>query len=353
MAVDAQEVEVLRKSERILIIQTAFPGDAILTLPMIQKLKKNDEGLAVDVLCNPLTEELFSTSPFVNETIVLDKRGKHRSILSLLKFVKKLREYKYNRIISPHRSFRSGLITLLLNIEQTYGFDNSTLKYAYNIPISYKQNAHEVQRNLALIGRSYGDGDWRILPELTIDSEKRKTVNDFLSTNQVDDFISIAPGSVWETKKYPIEYYSQIIEHFVKKGLQVTLIGSKEDKNLCEKLIIEAGSNVINAAGEFSLIESIELLSHSKLLICNDSAPTHLGMCADIPVLTIYCSTVPEIGFYPYNKKSSSVSYSDLECKPCGIHGHNQCPISTFDCGKLLLPSEVISEADKLLISSE
>ena len=102
-------------------------------------------------------------------------------------------------------------------------------------------------------------------------------------------------------------------------------------------------------AGEFSFIETIELLKSSSLLICNDSAPTHLGVCADIPVLTIYCSTVPQFGFYPYNMKSDYISYDNLSCKPCGIHGYSSCPLGTFDCAKLLVPDLVIEKAEKIL----
>ena len=84
-------------------------------------------------------------------------------------------------------------------------------------------------------------------------------------------------------------------------------------------------------------------------LICNDSAPTHMGMCADISVLTLYCSTVPEFGFYPYNEKSTYLSLPDLECKPCGIHGHNECPIASFECGVKLSPDLVIKTLQELI----
>ena len=97
------------------------------------------------------------------------------------------------------------------------------------------------------------------------------------------------------------------------------------------------------------MIESIELLKRVEILISNDSAPTHLGVCADIPVLTIYCSTVPEFGFYPYNKKSSYISYDDLECKPCGIHGLKECPIKTFNCGNLIEPLQVFMKIKEML----
>lgn len=93
------------------------------------------------------------------------------------------------------------------------------------------------------------------------------------------------------------------------------------------------------------------ITKHVKLLISNDSAPTHLGMCADIPVLTIFCSTVPGFGFYPYNEQSKTISFSNLDCKPCGIHGYRKCPIETFDCGYKLLPEMVIEKIKKQLTS--
>ena len=72
-------------------------------------------------------------------------------------------------------------------------------------------------------------------------------------------------------------------------------------------------------------------------------------MIADIPTLTIYCSTIPQFGFYPYNKKSDYLSFNELNCKPCGIHGHDKCPINTFDCGYKLMPEMVIEKIAKLL----
>jgi heptosyltransferase-2 len=179
-----------------------------------------------------------------------------------------------------------------------------------------------------------------------VSAESKKKVEEFLSEKKINKFITIAPGSVWKTKRYPIEYFKQIVEYFTNLKYQIILIGGTEDKILCEALEKE---NVFLAAGELSFIEAIELLKNASLLICNDSAPTHLGMCADIPVLTIYCSTIPQFGFYPYNLKSDYISYDELSCKPCGIHGYKSCPTDTFDCAKLLLPKEVIKKAEKLL----
>ncbi len=336
--------------QKILIIQTAFIGDAILTLPMIQKLKEQNKDAEIDVVAIPSTKEIFNSSPFVSKVIEIDKKQKHKGLISLYKFVRKLKSNNYAKIYSPHRSFRSALITKLLAVDESYSFSNSKLKFFYKNIISYKKNQHEVKRNLDLISFNYTGESWKIIPVLEINTKSKNKVDDFfVNLDTKIKFAAIAPGSIWETKKYPENYFVEVVKLLEADSYTVFLIGSKEDENLCNLIAKKSGDQVISVAGKFSLIESIEFLKRMKILIANDSAPTHLGVCANIPVLTIYCSTIPNFGFYPYNKKSSFITYNNLECKPCGIHGLHKCPIKTFDCGNFIKPEQVIMKIKDML----
>jgi heptosyltransferase-2 len=338
----------------ILVIQTAFLGDAILTLPMLQVLKKKNSECKLDVLAIPSTEKIFLSSPSVDDVLVIDKRDKHRSLKGLNNFIKELKKKSYSKIYSPHRSIRSAYITFRLGVKETYGFDNSSLKYAYKNIVNYRQADHEVQRNLQLIGEMTEDNNWKILPEINIDETGKNKVADFLLSSKIEvEFIAVAPGSVWETKRYPKEYFSEVIKSLVLKNEKIILIGGKNDKSLCDEIAYDFNDKVENLAGRFSVTETIHLLRSAKLLITNDSAPTHMGLCVDIPVLTIYCSTVPGFGFYPYNNKSRYLSYDELECKPCGIHGYRKCPVKSFDCGYELLPADILKEVEKMLSENE
>jgi heptosyltransferase-2 len=333
--------------EKILIIQTAFIGDAILTLPMIQKLKSVIPESEIDVLAIPSTSQIFSASPYVNNTHIIDKRGKHRSIFSLVKFINELKKNNYKRIYSPHRSLRSSFIVMMMGVKNTYGFTNSSFKYIYKNLIQYNPRHHEVQRNLDLIG--YKD-EWKVLPELHIPESAENKANNFILDNKLDNNIAaIAPGSIWNTKKYPEIYFKEVVKYLREKSYSVVLIGSEKDKLLCDNILRGFDNGVFSAAGKFSVIETIGFLKKVKILVSNDSAPTHFGMCADIPVLTIFCSTVPEFGFLPYNCGSSFVSLNGLECKPCGIHGHVTCPIKTFVCGYNLKPQIVTSKIEGMI----
>lgn len=336
--------------EKVLIIQTAFIGDAILTLPMIQKLKQIIPQSEIDVIANPVTSEIFSASPYVNEVVCLDKKAKHKSFFSLIKFGKEIQSRNYTRIYSPHRSFRTAFIVMQSSVKETYGFSNSSFKHVYKHLIDYRYDHHEVQRNLDLAGYDYSSESWRILPELKIPGNVKENVREFFANYNINNHVAVvAPGSVWNTKVYPIEYFKKIVRYLVDNCGKVLLIGGESDISLCRNLASGFNQEVIPVAGKFSLLETIELLKNSKILISNDSAPAHFGMCADMPVLTLYCSTTASFGFYPYNEKSSYLSFDDLFCKPCGIHGYSKCPIKTFECGYKLKPEIVISKIEEIL----
>jgi len=334
--------------EKILVIQTAFLGDAVLTLPMIQKLKDKYPSSKIEVLCIPQTKELFEHSKSVSKVISYDKRGMQKSFLSFLKLILLIRKEKYSHIYSPHRSFRSSLIVYLSGTINTIGFDNANINFVYSSRVKYIKEKHEVARNLDLIGFDTNNNSWKILPVIDIDPELESNTESIIRKLTNKKVAAVAPGSVWKTKIYPRENYIKIIKFLNEKNYFVVLLGGKDDELLCSGVEKEFIESVKSFAGKMDIIESISLLKKCSVLISNDSAPTHLGMIANIPTLTIYCSTVPTFGFSPYNAKSSYISYDDLSCKPCGIHGRNKCPIQTFDCGYKLLPQTVFSSLDKM-----
>jgi len=335
-------MEVLVK-EKILIIQTAFLGDAVLTLPMIQKLKEKYPDSILSVLCIPSTKEIFESSQSVDDVLIYDKNFIQKSFYDLLKLIGSIRKKKYTHVYSPHRSIRSSLVSFFSGAKSTFGFDIAGMSYLYKTRIKYQRNIHEVARNLDLIGYNISGDNWKILPEIEINLETTEKINNLQSVIDNNKIIAIAPGSVWKTKIYPVEYFIAVIKSLINDKKFVVLIGGKDDEILCNEIQNIFSSNIKSYAGVLNVKESVALLKHCSLLLSNDSAPTHLGMIANIPTVTIYCSTVPSFGFYPYNNLSFYISYNELDCKPCGIHGYRECPLKTFDCGYKLLPDIIIS----------
>ena len=338
--------------KKILVIQTAFIGDVILTLPLIQVLYKELNAI-VEVLCTPVTSSLLKNNPNINDIIVFDKKGKDKGFRKLKRIINRIKFLRYDAIISPHRSARSSYISYKSKVEKRISFDTSSLKFLYTDLVKYDKGKHEILRNLNLLKPLGVEKNEIIKPELYPDEEDKRTVELLLKILKIDlekKFITIAPGSEWLTKRYPEFKYINLLKHLSKVDIQVVLIGSKKDNELCSFILDNCeNKNVRNAAGKLTLLQSAELIGRSDLIITNDSAPLHLANAMNTRVFAIFGATVPEFGFYPIGVNDIIFETKGLKCRPCGIHGGNKCPEKTFACMKNISESEIAEQAIKAI----
>jgi heptosyltransferase-2 len=339
---------------KILIIQTAYIGDVILTLPVAQVLKK-EMKCEIDFLCIPKTAELLRNNRYIDNLIVYDKKARDKRFLKLRNVSNRIRFKRYDIIISPHRSARSAFLAFRGKSEISISFDKSSLSFLYKKKVNYIKNIHEIQRNLKLLEPLGISVDSIIKPEIFIAESDVKVVSLLLKKYGISDdenFITIAPGSVWMTKRYPPEKYINFLNILTNKNFKIILIGGKEDVEIC-RFIKEKTTNagVFNSAGKLTLTQSAELIRRSSVLITNDSSPLHLANSVGTKVIAIYGATIPEFGFYPYGSKDKIFEVKGLKCRPCSIHGLNKCPVKTLDCLEKIKEEDISEEIIKTISS--
>jgi heptosyltransferase-2 len=326
---------------KVLIIQTAFLGDLILTLPIIQTIKKNRNDSIIDVLCIPYTCSILDNNPYVNEVIVFDKHSK-RKVSDICALAGNLKLRKYDYAILPHRSFRSAVIAMLSRIENRIAFKKPFFDWLYTETVNYNSEIHEIDRNLSLLN-PFGFKTHDRVPELFPSDEDILKVDNLLNTINCDKMICVAPGSKWETKKWGKENYSSLCKELLINGYDVVTIGSKDDVKECE-YIKTHNERVINLCGLLTINETAAVIRKSALLVSNDSAPVHIASAAATPVIDIYGPTNPEIGFYPISDKSICLQNKKLDCRPCSIHGGKVCPTGTLECMTGITPEIVFGK---------
>ena len=340
------ETLIRNNFERILVIQTAFLGDVLLTLPLAHHLKKINPAYKVSFLIKKELNQISEIYNGIDEFILIDKSKYLTSIFDIVKKIKN----RFDVVISPHRSARSALISYLSNARIRISFDKSSLNFLYSHLVTYRKDQHEIKRNLSLLTYFSKYIDWKERIKLNLDDYIFNDQFMFWKTNK-EKIVVIAPGTNWETKRYPEYYYAALINKLIDDGIKIVLIGSNDDFELGLKIekYIKAHNHLLNLIGKLKLKESISLINLSDLLICNDSAPTHMGVFTNTPVLTIYGSTIPEFGFYPFREFDRIVQIENLYCKPCGIHGHKRCPEKHFKCMIELKPEIVYQNAIEIL----
>ncbi len=321
---------------QILVIQTAFIGDAILATAVLEKLHAHFPAAAIDFLVRKGNESLFVGHPFLRKVLVRDKQlGKLKSLRRVLHEV---RAAHYDIVVNLHRFASSGIIAAFSGAPHICGYDKNPFAWRYHHKVPHligqsPDSPHEIERNQRVIAHltDAESATPRLYPSRA----------DFEEVRNDAPYICIAPTSVWFTKQWPAEKWVGLIQK-LDPNIAVCILGAPGDRAACEAIGRASGHAQVRVfAGKLSLLQSAALMQGAVMNYVNDSAPMHLCSAMDAPVTAIYCSTVPEFGFGPRSSRSFVWETSEkLDCRPCGLHGFRACPKGHFRCAEVSIVKE-------------
>ncbi len=329
---------------RILIIHTAFIGDIVLSTPLVKKLKEVYPWSDITYVTTPAGASILRNNPNISEIIEYDKRGKHKGLKGIYQLGKRLKYENFNLVITPHRYLRSSVLSWLTGSPVRKGYKNAAASFLYTEKIPYDKKKHEVEKLLSFVS---GKENKRYEIELYPNEQDVKKINEMLKEYEGKKLILLAPGSKWFTKKWPLEYFNEIIGQLKNREDIITgIIGGADEL----ALNIVTGGNVVDFRGKTSLLELAELIKRSELVVTNDSSPIHIASAwKDVEILAIFGPTVKELGFFPWSKNSVIFETEGLPCRPCSLHGGDKCPQKHFKCMLDIKPEIVLNEILKII----
>src|SRR5499426_324219 len=339
--------------EKVLVVQTSFLGDTVLTLPLLSEIKRRFPGSHLSLLCTPLGQELLTGHPVLDETIVDDKRGVDRGWLGLWRKAKLLRKKGFTMALCPHKSFRSGLLLFLAKIPYRVGFAQSKSSFLFHIRVNRDVERHDVERTLSILeGLGIRTEQCKRVLDLPTTAATQEEVAQRLRLLGVDTsrlLVGLHPGSVWSTKRWSAEGFAQLIGMLKERyPCEILLFGGPEDSEVIARVQNLCGGCAVSLVERIALPELPAALGLCKVLVTNDSGPMHIAVARAVPVVAIFCATTPTLGFYPYSSKAI-VLEKDLSCRPCSSHGGRRCPLGTEDCIRLISPEHVCQAVERLL----
>ncbi|MCX7930672.1 MAG: glycosyltransferase family 9 protein, partial [Chlorobi bacterium] len=159
--------------------------------------------------------------------------------------------------------------------------------------------------------------------------------------------LGIAPGARHATKQWIPDNFIALAQTFQKRGWQIILLGSAAERTLCASIARQLESSLTLDVSGSSLYDSVRAVDHCCVVVANDSAVVHLAAARRIPVVTIYGSTVPELGFTPFRVPHRVVE-ANVWCRPCSHIGRARCPLGHFACMRAITPHRVIAAVEEL-----
>lgn len=330
-------------ARRVLVIQTAFLGDVVLTTPLFRAVKEHWPEGYLAALVIPETASILAGLPTVDDVIAYDKRA--GGARELHRVIRKVRGEKFDVVLSPHRSIRSGTIAWLSGAGRRIGYRESASPFYYSDRVRRPPERHETGRILAL-AEALGVEGTNPRPDVALSDTEREAAR---AAGGKKRYAVISPSSVWPTKRWRPEGFAAVGDYLRGRGYGVVITGSGGEREVCAAVKGAMRSSAQDFSGRTTPRELAALVAEAALLVANDSAPVHLASAFDTPTVAIFGATVPAQGFAPLASRSTVVEVEGLACRPCGEHGGRRCPEKHFRCMLDLSPADVVPAVDAVI----
>ncbi len=238
----------------------------------------------------------------------------------------------------------------------------SRYSFLFNIPVPMREDEHEIERYLDLVGAigitGVGHTEARTFIHLT--EADRSFAKDFLDSHglgSVAKVIGMQPGTsvAMRWKQWPVERYRLVIEQMLRDmpGAGFLLFGSPSEIDMVQQMAVGLGPRVSIAAGKTTVKQVAALIERCDLLVSNDSGLMHAAVAVGTPVVAIYGPT--DIRRTAPLGPLHTVVRHELPCSPCfKLEGDEQvhlCP--HHDCLMTIETDEVLHAIKSSLVGSD
>ena len=347
---------------KILILKPSSLGDVIQALPVLRLLKLHHHDAEIFWWIDSALAPLLENDPDLAGIVRFERRrwASPRHWPEMLRSIRWMREQRFDLVVDLQCLARSGAFAWLANGEFLVGLDETRegARGYYDVAVRRDSfHTHAVDWYLSVLPPLgvpvHKNFQW--LPERSQAAAdvKRKWSGAFAFTShsalRTPKLITLQPGARWQTKRWPVEYFTELVRLLLKKfpDARFAILGAAGDRPLGEIISRAGPESCLNLCGETSLTEMVEWLRFCDLMITNDTGPMHAAAALGKPLVALFGPTEPR-RTGPYGQLEN-VLRIQLPCSPC-FKGH--CSYEKpNECLNAISPAMVLERAERQLAS--
>ncbi len=281
---------------KILIVQNKKGiGDLIIFLPFIEALaKKFETQVYLLVKENSKALDIVEDNKYIKEIIVLDRdnqsnNGIHEGVFGTLRLIKKLKQYKFDKIFIFNSSLRFNLIAKLCYIKDIYQY-----------PLFFKKN-----QNITLAAQKFLESKMGIKvksdPQILVDEKKVNSVkfSNNISSNEKNILLGI--GGSGSTKRIPAITFLKFM-NFCDENYKCRFFLATgklhEEQIILDEILNSKFKQKCIRLDNLRLKETLPYIKNCNISICNDSSFSHLSAALGIPTIVLMADTPIIYGSY-------------------------------------------------------
>lgn len=325
---------------KILLIRFSSFGDVLQTLSVVGRLREAFPEAEVHWLTRSEFTHLIDSHPGVKKVWSFNR---HEGWRGLVHLTRELRQQNFTHVYDVHNNLRSHIAAWGLNgflawrvlIGRHKFLRRSIFRFRRFLLFRFRINLFprpfSGQGALLAPLKAWGvNTQPPVPPQLFL-----PRADSLLSKLGLKDraYVALAPSAAYPLKRWPLEYWRELIQNFNSQIFVV--LGGPEDGFLIE---LEDAGQVLNLAGRLSLLESAQVVAHSRALVTNDTGLMHVAEQTGVACIAL-------MGPAPFGfpcQPRTRIMQLDLKCRPCSKHGQGPCVNPDFHmCLRGIKPSQV------------
>ncbi len=326
---------------RIALIKPSALGDVVHALPVLSALRGRWPTAHITWVINRAYEPLVAGHPDLDATLAFDrgamKRGPVTAALTALRFMRQLRQRRFDLVIDLQGLLRTGLMSWATGAARRVGFatarEGATRFYTDCVEVPDAEEIHAVDRY------------WRVVEALGAGGVEKKFIVplDRRAKPQAAErpVVVMAMGARWMTKRWPVENFVAVARHSLSRhGGTVVFVGGNEDRELSK--VTARHLPAVDLCGRTTIPELAAVLASADVVVANDTGPLHLAAALGRPVVAPYtCTLVRKHG--PYGQFHRTAA-ANIAC-----HGSYLRTCDHMSCMPTLPPERIIPILDEIL----
>lgn len=352
----------MREPKSILVIRLGGIGEIIAIIPALRAIRERFANSKITILASPRTYDVAKGSGLVDKVIVSDvfdvgglRIFSPKNFAEFINLAEKILSTKYDLFLSFQHLFywrsvwKPLSFGLLSRSHCRIGFNSFDRGFFLTGKVNdfRFEPRHLIYRNkdfLKLLGidtisfdniLSVSDGDRNYISQLLFKVG--------IYSNKM--LIGINPSSSRPSSRWPRDRFIELIKRIVEElQVNVVLISSKSDYDLCEDIKSNVGKGCFNLAGLTTIGGLYALMGKICLFISNDSGLIHIAYFLQVPTIGIFGpGEYPIWGTYENIDRFIPI-FHFVWCAPCYRY---KC--SHHTCMKLIEVDDVYDAVAKIL----
>lgn len=326
----------MKKINKILFITLSNIGDAILTLPAMERLMASFPDASVSVVASPRSKEIFRDNPLIEKVFVYDKRAPFREKLRL---VSTLNKNNFDLVADMRRSLLGFVIKAKYKnsfFEQiSSGIKHMRQRHLYKLKDLIKDSLQKEE----FVSQ---EKVFYISPKAEESARQLLLKRDILTTDRI---IVISAGARSSAKRWPPDKFIELILKLSKQyDSKFVLVGDEDDAQICAYIAKNCAFSVTDLSAKTSISELACILKRAQVVIANDSAVLHLASYLDVSVVAIFGPT-DDSKYGPWSRNSVVIK-KEISCRPCQTA---LCKMNNPECLLFIKPFDVIRAVNDIL----